>query len=345
MPAGTRAKAHYNMQSKNLLKTAIIIFVISSGSAIAEISTSDPFAFSNFSPLIKIHGLPSPRSANIMTKGGLRGTIQASLSNNFSESLGEQQSILLDGETLNTELSIDYGLGNKAELTLVVPYSKHIGGNLDGFIENWHSFFDLPDGGRRHSPKNRLLYQVKNDGRESFALGPNSTGAFGDISIIFSKNLSDRKNQLWKVSAGVKLPSGKFSDLSGSEFTSFFSMAHYSNLSILRFPKWHFNQTLGVLKNNADNLFETKVKSLVYFGSSQVGRKVRERLDLKFQLDYHTSFYSSDLKQLGKASAQLVLGGTIKVSESFALDLSITEDIAANTAPDVTFSLGLRRTF
>ena len=243
------------------------------------------------------------------------------------------------------ELSIGYGLGNKAELTLVVPYSKHSGGNLDGFIENWHSFFDLPDGGRRHSPKNRLLYQVKNNGRESFALGPNSTGAFGDISIIFSKNLSDRKNQLWKVSAGVKLPSGKFSDLSGSEFTSFFSMAHYSNLSILRFPKWHFNQTLGVLKNNADNLFETKVKSLVYFGSSQVGRKVRERLDLKFQLDYHTSFYSSDLKQLGKASAQLVLGGTIKVSESFALDLSITEDIAANTAPDVTFSLGLRRTF
>ena len=333
------------MQSKNLLKTAIIILLISSGSAIAEISTSDPFAVSNFSPLVKIHGLPAPRSANIMTKGSLRGTIQASLSNNFSESLGEQQSILLDGETLNTELSIDYGLGNKAELSLVVPYSKHSGGNLDGFIENWHSFFDLPDGGRRYSPKNRLLYQVKNNGRESFALGPNSTGALGDISIIFSKNLSDRKNQPWKVSAGVKLPSGKFSDLSGSEFTSFFSMVHYSNLSILRFPKWHFNQTLGVLKNNAADLFETKVKGLVYFGSSQVGRKVRERLNLKLQFDYHTSFYSSDLKQLGNASAQLVLGGTIKVSESFALDLSLSEDIAANTAPDVTFSLGLRRTF
>ena len=132
-----------------------------------------------------------------MTKGSLRGTIQASLSNNFSESLSEQQSILLVGETVNTELSIDYGLGNKAELSVVVPYSKHGGGNLDGLIENWHSFFDLPDGGRRHSPKNRLLYQVKNNGKESFALGPNSTGALGDISIIFSKNLSARKNQLW----------------------------------------------------------------------------------------------------------------------------------------------------
>ena len=122
-------------------------------------------------------------------------------------------------------------------------------------------------------------------------------------------------------------------------------MAHYSNVSISRFPRWHFNQTLGVLKNNAADLFETKVKDLVYFGSSQVGRKIRERLNLKLQLDYHTSLYSSDLKQLGNASAQLVLGGTIKVSESFALDLSLSEDIAANTAPDVTFSLGLRRTF
>ena len=136
------------MQSKNLLKTAIIVLLISSGLAKAEISTSDPFAVSNFSPLVKIHGLPSPRSANIMTKGSLRGTIQASLSNNFSESLGEQQSILLDGESLNAELSIDYGLGNKAELSIVLPYSKHVGGNLDGFIEKWHSFFDLPDGGR-----------------------------------------------------------------------------------------------------------------------------------------------------------------------------------------------------
>ena len=271
--------------------------------------------------------------------------IQASLSNNFSEGLGEQQSILLDGESLNTELSINYGLGNKAELSLVLPYSKHGGGNLDGFIENWHSFFDLPDGGRRYSPKDRLLYQVKNNGKESFALGPNSSAALGDISIIFSKNLLDRKNQLWKVSAGVKLPSGKFAELSGSDFTSFFSMAHYSNLSILRFPKWNFNQTLGVLKNNADDLFETKVKGLVYFGSSQIGRRIGERLNLKLQLDYHTSFYSSDLKQLGNASAQLVLGGTVKLGDLFALDISVSEDIAANTAPDVTFSLGLRRSF
>ncbi len=333
------------MQSKSLLKTATIVLLTSWGSAKAEISTSDPFAVSNFNPLVKIHGLPSPRSANIMTKGSLRGTLQASLSNSFSESLGEEQSILLDGESFNMELSIDYGLGKKAELSLVVPYTKHNGGNLDRFIENWHSFFDLPDGGRRHSPRDRLLYQVKNNGRESFTLGPDSAAALGDISVIFSKNLSDRKNKLWKVSAGVKLPSGKYAELSGSEFISFFSMAQYSNLSILRFPKWHFNQTLGVLKNNADDLFETKVKSAVYFGSSQVGWKIRESLNLKLQFDYHTSFYSSDLKELGNASAQLVLGGTIKLSQSFALDLSLSEDIAANTAPDVTFSLGLRRTF
>ena len=71
----------------------------------------------------------------------------------------------------------------------------------------------------------------------------------------------------------------------------------------------------------------------------------KESLNLKAQIDYHTSFYSSDLRQLGNTSVQLVLGGTVKVGKTFALDLSLSEDIATDTAPDVTFTLGLRRTF
>ena len=122
-------------------------------------------------------------------------------------------------------------------------------------------------------------------------------------------------------------------------------MAHYSNQTISRFPRLHFNQTLGILKNNTDELFETKVKGLVYFGSSQIGWRIKESLNLKAQIDYHTPFYSSDLRQLGNTSVQLVLGGTVKVGKTFALDLSLSEDIATDTAPDVTFTLGLRRTF
>ena len=333
------------MQIKNLLKIAIITLLCSWASVKAEISISEPFAVSNFSPLVKIHGLPAPRSAKAIAKGSLRGHIQASLSNNFTKSLSKEQSVLLDGESLNADLAIDYGIGDGAEISILIPYSSHSGGNLDGFIENWHSFFDLPDGGRNLVQKNRLSYQVKKNGREAFSLGPNRTAALGDISIIFSKELSGRKSQLWKTSAGVKFPSGKFNNLSGSEFTSFFSMAHYSNQSIFRFPKWHFNQTLGVLKNNADELFETKVKGLVYFGSSQIGWRVKERLSLKAQIDYHTPFYLSDLRQLGSTSVQLVLGGTVRIGHTFALDLSLSEDIATNTSPDVTFTLGLRRTF
>ena len=333
------------MKSKDILKTAILVLLICSTSAKAEISIASPFAVSNFSPLVKIHGLPAPRSANTLPEGTLRGTIHASLSNNFNKSTNEKQSVILDGESLNTELTIDYGIGKDVELSLVIPYMRHSGGNLDGFIENWHSFFGLPNGGRSLVKKNRLLYQVQNNGKESFTLGPARTVALGDISFIFSKKLSSRKSQRLGISAGVKFPSGKFSNLSGSEFTSFFSMVHYSNQTISRFPRLNFNQTLGVLKNNADKLFETKVKGLVYFGSSQIGWRVKERLNLKAQIDYHTPFYSSDLRQLGNTSVQLVLGSTVKMGETVALDLSLSEDIATDTAPDVTFTLGLRRTF
>ncbi|MDC2963804.1 DUF3187 family protein [Gammaproteobacteria bacterium] len=333
------------MQSKDILKTAIMTLLICSTSAKAEVSIAEPFAVSNFSPLIKIHGLPTPKSVNVLPKGVRRGTIQASLSNNFSKSVNEKQSVTLDGESLNTELTIEYGIGNDGELSLVIPYLKHSGGNLDGFIEDWHSFFGLPDGGRRFVKKNRLLYQLKNSGRESFTLNGNSTAGLGDISFIFSKKLSGGKKERWKVSAGVKFPSGKSSDLFGSEFTSFFSMAHYSNPTIFKFPRLYFNQTLGILKNNSDKLFETKIRRFVYFGSSQIGWRIKERLNLKAQIDYHTPFYSSNLKQLGSTSAQLVLGGSIKVGKTISLDLLLSEDIATDTAPDVTFTFGLRQTF
>ena len=333
------------MRSKDILKTAIMFLLICSTSVKAELSITEPFAVSNFSPLVKIHGLPAPRSAKILPKGALRGTIHASLSNNFSKSMNEKQSVILDGESLNMELTIDFGVGNDAELSLVIPYLKHSGGNLDGFIENWHSFFGLPNGGRSLVKKNRLLYQVQNNGEESFALGPTQTVALGDISFIFSKKLSSRKSQQVGISAGVNFPSGNLSNLSGSEFISFFSMAHYSNQTISRFPRLHLNQTLGILKNNTDELFETKVKGLVYFGSSQIGWRIKESLNLKAQIDYHTPLYSSDLRQLGNTSVQLVLGGTVKVGKTFALDLSLSEDIATDTAPDVAFTLGLRRMF
>ncbi|MEC8299108.1 MAG: DUF3187 family protein [Pseudomonadota bacterium] len=333
------------MQSKDIFKTVIMALLICSTSAKAEISIAGPFAVSNFSPLVKIHGLPAPRSVKILPKGALEGTIHASLSSNFSKGMNKKQSVILDGETLNTELTIDLGIGNDAELSLVIPYLKHSGGNLDAFIENWHSFFGLPNGGRSLVKKNRLLYQVQNNGKESFTLGPTQTVALGDISFTFSKKFSGRKSRRVGISAGVNVPSGKLSNLSGSEFTSFFSMAHYSNQTVSRFPRLHFNQTLGILKNNADELFETKVKGLVFFGSSQIGWRIKESLNLKAQIDYHTPFYSSDLRQLGNTSVQLVLGGTVKVGKAFALDLSLSEDIATDTAPDVTFTLGLRRTF
>ena len=72
-----------------------------------------------------------------------------------------KQSVILDGESLNTELTIDYGIGNDAELSLVIPYLKHSGGNLDGFIENWHSFFGLPNGGRSLVKKTAYCIKCK----------------------------------------------------------------------------------------------------------------------------------------------------------------------------------------
>jgi hypothetical protein len=66
---------------------------------------------------------------------------------------------------------------------------------------------------------------------------------------------------------------------------------------------------------------------------------------LKLQLDGHTAFYDSDLRQLGDFSTQLVMGGTLGLPWDLLLDLAVSEDSTVTTAPDVVFHFNLHRLF
>ena len=55
-------------------------------------------------------------------------------------------------------------------------------------------------------------------------------------------------------------------------------------------------------------------------------------------MDAHTPFYrDSDFQPLSKNAAQLLIGGTLGLSERTSLDIAVSEDIARKTAPDVAF--------
>jgi hypothetical protein len=81
------------------------------------------------------------------------------------------------------------------------------------------------------------------------------------------------------------------------------------------------------------------------FGTLGGGWRPLMRLALKAQVDGHTSCYSdSDLRELSD-SLQLVVGGTLGLTETLTLDIAISEDIVVATAPDIVFHLALRQIF
>jgi len=85
--------------------------------------------------------------------------------------------------------------------------------------------------------------------------------------------------------------------------------------------------------------------NLVGFGSIGVGWQALDSLNLKLQVDAHSAFYDdSELKELSE-SAQLLIGGTLAMTEATALDIAVGEDIVVDSAPDVVFHIALRHNF
>ena len=79
------------------------------------------------------------------------------------ENKGREQ-ITLDGETTRLGFRYAQGLGRGWEWGLEVPIYVVGGGFLDSFIERWHGWFGLPQGGREQAPRDRLLYQYRVNG-------------------------------------------------------------------------------------------------------------------------------------------------------------------------------------
>jgi hypothetical protein len=92
------------------------------------------------------------------------------------------------------------------------------------------------------------------------------------------------------------------------------------------------------LKNQRENF--------VGFGSTGLGWSPADWVSFKVQCSLTSAFYNqSSLSELGKATALLTTGGTLKLPGNYQLDIGVGEDIAVATAPDVTFHLGLSKKF
>ena len=73
-----------------------------------------------------------------------------------------------------------------------------------------------------------------------------------------------------------------------------------------------------------------------------LGWLITENVNLKLQLQGHTSYYDqSQLKILGDTYF-LTIGGAITINQCNQLDIAVSEDIKVSASPDASFLISWR---
>jgi hypothetical protein len=298
---------------------------------------SVPFRTRNLSPLVSIFALPTwepaPRSDR------LEVGVVSEVANHFRLARSGADTLILDGETWRTSLFLGRTLSGAWSFGAELPFYKYSGGVLDDLIDGWHSAFNLPDGGRNNRPDGLLRFQLAGADGRLFDMQRPAQG-LGDVRLSLARRIGTRRPFL--IRGTLKLPTGDAGILSGSGA---------ADAALTIFKDWHgafrrrpagLYSGLGILRLGEPTAFDYRNKDVVYIGMLGVGWRVARRVGFKAQLNGHTAFYDSPLRELGETAVQATLGAWWTRRAGRTLEFAIVEDLTVGASPDVLLHLGYR---
>ena len=296
---------------------------------------AEPLHVRNLNPAVAIFGLP----AWDVPPNGTRLGLTVDLANHYRLSQRGAELFVLDGETLRTTLSFDKSVGDRWFFGVDVPYFKVSGGVLDNLIDDWHSFFHLPDGGRNVRPQNALLFELGNPNGNLFLLDRPQTG-LGDVQIKAGRPIGARGRFI--VEGEVKLPTGAERILAGSGSTDLsLTLLRSQALTVRNRPAGYY-WGLGVMHVGNPDRMPFAAKSDAYTAVVGGSWKVWPKWGLKAQIDIHSPFYESDFEEIGATAIQATVAASLDRATGAVFDFAVVEDLEVSTAPDVVLQMAMR---
>ena len=244
--------------------------------------------------------------------------------------------IALDGETTEVRLYAERRIDADWSIAVEVPYRWHESGGLDTFIDTWHKVFGLPDGIRDNRPQDQLALSYFRDGTAVFAID-GSTRGIGDVQLTARRAIGPN----WLASAAIKLPTGDAGKLTGSGGTDLAAGLWWQSPRPPAVAP-RISAGAGLLYLGESDLDLPDQRSFGWFAQAGVEVAVGNALTLGGRLQATSAVADSSLSAIGEPSVMLVLGGELALPRELALTISVSEDISVETAPDVTFNVGLR---
>ncbi len=306
-----------------------------------------PLRLVNLNPFHLLYGVPASAGARVMPEGTSELIASLDMASHLRAGASGRERVLIDGESWRHGLALRHGLGGGWELLVDVPAVSHTGGVFDGFIEDWHDAFGLPQGDRDRVPRDRIALLYADGGGARVDID-GDVHSLGDVSLGLGYALpsSPFANDGMVVRATVKLPGGDEGALAGSGGYSASAWAETSGA----FPgsavsrNWLYAATLGVLAGEAPGALSSIGGRFIAFGRFGVTWRVLEDLGLTAQIDIHSSPYgASALSALSDPAVMLGLGGTLRITERMVLEVAVTEDDGTrHAAPDIGLHAALR---
>jgi hypothetical protein len=285
-------------------------------------------------PLIRGFYLPLPSDGRLSDGADLSATL--SISNTLNVENRPRESLLVDGESHTLRLSYDDALYQSWRFRFTVPIINDSGGFLDSSIDHWHRWFGFNPGNRPFYPQNQLVYSYS--GRGSVDLTQTQT-SLGDISGELGWYPIDDAHRTISLWGGLEAPTGSVAKLSGDGAWDGAIWAH----GALRWARWQLAAELGAAQPFGDEIFAGAAHRTSLFARIAATRSVGSEWSLRAQLEGQSGrVEDSDIRFLGP-SLQLSVGAIRRLGEAWRLEFGFAEDAAVNTAPDITFFLGIRR--
>lgn len=305
----------------------------------------DPFLIRNDQPVGRLYGVPLGVDADPAAARGFGLRVGLDVANGSIETSAGPAELTLDGETWVLRFAGRHVWKNGWRVMAGVPVVSHQGGGTDSFIEEYHDAMGLPDGNRKRRPADRLEYRYRRNDETMFSQTDSTTG-LGDVFLAVAAPLvRDRAGtRALDAVAGVELPTGDSDRLLGSgswDFSLGLAAADFATLA-----KWNLelHGGAGVLALTEGDVLADFQEPVAVYGDLAVGWRLARWLVPRVQVDFHSPFFAGTGQgPLDDWAVELVCGATVLLPGRFALDLAVAEDIAVQTAPDVAFHVGLKR--
>ena len=305
--------------------------------AFATVTSAESFSVRDLNPLLSGYEIP-PALPSTQTSSTVLDA-QWTISNTSLDQHSAQEALQLDAELQSWQFNFTQPLSHNLSLRIELPYLIVSGGSLDSFIESFHHSFGLANGNRSNWPRKRLWVHHQRFTDTDYLLG-DATHGLGDLAMRIGWHLNTRpsfNNNLW---LSLKLPTGNAGKLTGSGAVD---LALTYSLSQQLSARFTTQQQISLSLLGQGKRLAAQHETLVWSGSLGINAIVTRHWSAVLQFDGHSRVFDSDLRVLGSA-LQLSFGPRYQ-SGAWQSYLSISEDIAVDTAPDVQFQLSVQRKF